>query len=219
MQLETARSWKSVLALLAGLAALSGLVHARALVAFDLHMARWIHDCGNTPLDWAMNVLTMAGNPEFNVIAALALAGVFARRSGWRAGGWLFGIFVAATLIELVMKNHVFQPGVRGEFHRYVFREGLISISLPYAYPSGHTLRAVFLGGIMAHWIAPGTTKVWWTLAALVAISRVYLGSHWTTDVLGGVLLGVASLLALEKLVPTRAAPCSPKGCNMSSHG
>lgn len=219
MQSNSTLTWKPVIAAVAGLAVLSTLVHTRLMVGFDDTMARWIHDCGSRPMDWVMNVLTMAGNPEMNLLAAVALAVLFQRRFGGRAGACLFGLFVAATLVELVMKNCVFQPGVRGEFHRYVFREGLIHITLPYAYPSGHTLRAIFLGGILGHWVAPRARAAWWTLAAVVGVSRVYLGSHWTTDVIGGVLLGVAALLALEKLVPMRAAPCSPKGCNMSSHG
>lgn len=206
MQRDSTLTWKPVVAAVVCLAALSALVHGRLLVGFDHAMARWIHDCGNRPMDWVMNILTMAGNPEMNVVAAVVLAILFQRRFGWRAGAWLFGLFVAAMLVELAMKNCVFQPGVRGEFHRYVFREGLIHITLPYAYPSGHTLRAIFLGGILGHWIAPRARAAWWSLAVVVGVSRVYLGSHWTTDVIGGVLLGVASLLALEKLVPSRVS-------------
>jgi undecaprenyl-diphosphatase len=61
--------------------------------------------------------------------------------------------------------------------------------------------------------LAAATTTSWagkvaaWTLAVmvigLVAVSRLYLGAHWLTDVLGGLALGAAWLFALLTSVRT----------------
>ncbi len=69
-----------------------------------------------------------------------------------------------------------------------------------YGFPSGHAAAAAaacaaiaWLGTLrLASWRA--RTAVWVVaamLAALVGISRVYLGVHWFTDVLGGWLFGI----------------------------
>ena len=40
---------------------------------------------------------------------------------------------------------------------------------------------------------------VWWTLAAAIAYSRVYLGVHYPLDVIGGALVGVGcGILAMR---------------------
>jgi undecaprenyl-diphosphatase len=67
-----------------------------------------------------------------------------------------------------------------------------------YSFPSGHTLRAVVLFGFMAIIIARSMVERWrWLpyslagiLITLVGISRLYLGVHWLSDVLGSVTLG-----------------------------
>jgi len=61
--------------------------------------------------------------------------------------------------------------------------------------------------------LAAATTTSWarkvaaWALAVVisgvVAVSRLYLGTHWLTDVLGGVTLGAAWLFALLTSVRT----------------
>jgi len=74
-----------------------------------------------------------------------------------------------------------------------------------YSYPSGHTAATFALYGGIALIVAVATSRWWarvlmWTFAfvltAAVALSRVYRGEHYPTDVLSGFLLGVGSLIA-----------------------
>jgi membrane-associated phospholipid phosphatase len=72
-----------------------------------------------------------------------------------------------------------------------------------YGFPSGHSQSAVVLWGGVASYVR----KRWaWAVAmllmVLIGFSRIYLGVHFPTDVLGGWVLGVALLLIYILLVP-----------------
>lgn len=67
-------------------------------------------------------------------------------------------------------------------------------------YPSGHVSNAVVLYGVLA-WVAPRLRKTAIALAIFlsvtVGLSTIYLRTHWFSDVVGGWLLGVITLLVI----------------------
>ena len=66
---------------------------------------------------------------------------------------------------------------------------------------------ALFTGRRLLWWV---TTIAVWTLAVAVALSRVWLGVHWTSDAVGGLLLAVLAVAGAEWLI---GAAHHERGC------
>ncbi|MDH3772360.1 MAG: phosphatase PAP2 family protein, partial [Nitrospirota bacterium] len=64
------------------------------------------------------------------------------------------------------------------------------------SFPSGHTSASFSMAMVFAYYFPKGRT-LWFGLAGFNAICRVIKGSHFPTDVLGGILLGIGSGLVL----------------------
>lgn len=90
-----------------------------------------------------------------------------------------------------------------------------------YAFPSGHTTAAVAICAVTAYLLARRRSwrvRVWITVSAVtvaiaVGFSRAYLGAHWLTDVVGGLLVGGAwsvAIIAVSREIALRTERSAP---------
>lgn len=124
--------------------------------------------------------------------------------------GW--SLIVPATIIEVAGKLFIFHPGPPVLLQRSIIETHLPSfyIHTNFSYPSGHMTRTAFLLTVLTlcvifskrnsfnKLILAGTFI---GLGFLMAFTRVYLGEHWLSDVLGGGLLGVSAGLFSAALI------------------
>jgi undecaprenyl-diphosphatase len=162
-------------------------------------------------LDAVGMVTSVVGGVEFVIVSTLALtAGLLIGGRG-RLAQRLIVAFLVTGLIELSAKTVVPQKPVPEEAMRAP-DPSLLDISTPYPFPSGHMLRTVLLlGAIYILWPNRVGRVALLALLAASAVSRVYVGAHWASDVLGGTLLGIAGLAWTFEKQPTKTAHDIPE--------
>jgi len=169
---------------------------------FDLdHSAHDMVRAGIYPqLRPLMQALSRIGS-GYVLIPLTILAYWLLRRHGHRAARWVPGMLAGAFVVFALAKWIVARPRPKLS---------------PYGFPSAHTFGAVvFFGGVIyALWTIEMRPLWRWvgTIGMLllivgVAVSRLYLRSHWLSDVVGGVTGGAAYLLFFLMAADPRLRP------------
>jgi membrane-associated phospholipid phosphatase len=161
----------------------------------DAPVGTWLRSHGSPWLTGAMRVATSFGSPLVvtGIAVALALHMLWRRRLYWLAA--LVLSVPGGALVNRVLKDAVHRA-------RPQVGDPLLTVS-GYSFPSGHTLMASVLYGVVAAYVC-AHTRDWRlrlltvvsasVLTAVVGVSRVYLGAHYVSDVLGATAEGLAWL-------------------------
>ena len=108
----------------------------------------------------------------------------------------LSAAMLVTSLVELAMKLWLPQAPMPEDAARVTGFSPVLDVPYSYPYPSGHMLRSVILLGIVFFlWRTKLTRALVILVLAGMALSRVYLGVHWASDVIGGALLGLVGLV------------------------
>ncbi|MEO8567322.1 MAG: phosphatase PAP2 family protein [Betaproteobacteria bacterium] len=171
-----------------------------ALTSMDVGIATWLHRHAVPAMTKAMIVISFLGAPStLTVVSTLVCTVLLGMRMYGRS----------VDVATLVLGGNLLNYGLKLLMHRGrpAFDDPLLTLS-SYSFPSGHAMAStVFYGFVLACVlpipkprrsvaIAGGIVMI-----ALVCFSRVYLGVHYVSDVLAGILEAIAwSTLMLAAL-------------------
>jgi undecaprenyl-diphosphatase len=175
----------------------------------DKHVAEWFHQHTTPGLKAAMQVITGFASPLWVTCVAVVAAAVL----------WWKRCWYRLLALVLVIPGGMAQiPLLKMAFHRHRPNfEDTLSIFQGYSFPSGHAMAAMLLYGLLAVF-AVLVLNTWRqrslavlgaiVMILLVGFSRVYLGAHYLSDVLGAFAAGLAwlvlSLTAVDTLRRSR---------------
>jgi membrane-associated phospholipid phosphatase len=171
------------------------VVAGAPLTVLDVSLAHWLHAHARDAVTQLLLVVTYWHSVGGMIVMTLLL-GWWLRRRG--AYDWLLAL--AATVPGGMVLNVLLKFFYRRA--RPHFDDPLLTLST-YSFPSGHTVAATLFYGFIACYVVSRERR--WTLrfavtlgaclmVALVAMSRMYLGVHYLSDVLAAAAEGCAWL-------------------------
>jgi undecaprenyl-diphosphatase len=168
----------------------------------DHEIAAWFHGHLTRPLIDLMLALSNAGSPLW-IAALTSIAGLaLLLRKRW------YGLLaIVLTVPGGMLVHHLIQIIVHR--HRPFRHSDFLDLG-GYSFPSGHTMAATLLYGLLAafailvwkgwHWRMLAVFSALSTIA-LVGLSRIVLGAHYLSDVLGAIASGIGWLILCVTIV------------------
>ncbi len=173
------------------------------ILDWGVEVIRWLQQF-SPALDWPFKSFNFLGNLEFFLLFMPLLYWCIDRRIGVR----LVVLFLISAYINAVAKEIASQP------RPFVYDASIKPLvhAGGGGLPSGHTQNAVVMWGYLA--VRVKKLPMWLLAGVLmigIPLSRVYLGVHFPTDLIGGYVIGAALLILYLKLAPGVEAWLAPK--------
>src|SRR3954463_3641282 len=179
------------------------------IVQIDALVALWFHQETTASVINLARGISFFGSVGWISVVSLGVALVFLWRRQWLDLSLLAVTMLGGSALNLLLKHF---------FHRErpVLENPLVTLST-YGFPSGHTMGATLLYGLVAlfAWrnlrnrpmrMVCAFAACFWIL--LIGFTRIYLGAHYLSDVLGALAAGLLWLTfcwtAIDTLRPRR---------------
>lgn len=158
-------------------------------MGIELHILDMIQKMRTPLLDSFMSNITKLGNAGiiWILLTVILLAIPKTRKTGI--------VLAAALIADLILCNVILKPLVARirPFDVNTAIQLIVKRPHDYSFPSGHTAASVT--AVVALYLA-GEKRLWkpaLILACLITFSRLYLYVHYPTDILGGIIAGIAA--------------------------
>src|SRR3954447_11512185 len=184
--------------LMFGFVALAGEVMDGDTQAFDTRILRALRDpsdvskpIGPMWLEGSLLDLTAIGGPTVLGLVVASVAGFLVLQTRYRTALVVVLTSAGGDLLDTVMKHAFDRPRPTIVPH--------LRVVYSTSFPSGHAMESAIvyltLGAILMRAAQSRTTKLYILaiavlLTVLVGVSRVYIGVHYPTDVIGGWIIG-----------------------------
>jgi undecaprenyl-diphosphatase len=193
--------FQGALVLVAGaFGVLTFLVKTMPSFAIDLQITRAIQQINYPLFTSLMSLISWPGfSPQSMIITGLIIALIYGLGLHWEAVAALFAALFS-TGVNLLVKDLVQRPRPTSG------AVNVIATLNSYSFPSGHVMFYLgffgFIGFLAFSLLKPSLKRsallvFIGALVALIGISRIDLGQHWASDVLGAYLLGSLTLAVI----------------------
>ncbi len=168
--------------------------------SFEMDILLWLQNHRTQWLTIVMRIFTSAG--DFGAVWILAGAALTVSKRYRRQGFvMLLTLGVCFLLSEGFLKNIICRP-------RPFRVQPELDIIIPppvgmFSFPSGHS-SAAFAGALSLSYTDRRFSVMAFSVAVLVAVSRIYFGVHYPTDIIAGAAVGLCCAYVIWKVFPIK---------------